>query len=108
MGIVEAICSICAWMLCQVLHVWTWTRRASSIIVYFCLQDFDWNDLQKIPVAHGKTEHAVLDHDTRMELNRIYKICVWTGVGLSFVLLILWPCLALPAGVFSQVGAADS
>mmetsp|Transcript_26647 Transcript_26647/g.68655 ORF Transcript_26647/g.68655 Transcript_26647/m.68655 type:complete len:685 (+) Transcript_26647:445-2499(+) len=70
------------------------------ILSFIFPQDFDWNELQKIPVAHGKTEHEVLDHDTRMELNKIYSICIKTGAGLTFVLLVAWPCLALPAQVF--------
>jgi len=67
------------------------------------IQDFDWNELQKIPVAHGKTEHDVLSHETQIELNKIFKICVTTGITLSIVLLIAWPILALPAQVFGQV-----
>lgn len=70
-------------------------------------QDFDWNELQKIPVAHGKTEHDVLDHETRLELDAIHKICVKAGVALSFVLLVLWPVLTLPAQVFGIVSAVD-
>ena len=56
-------------------------------------------------MAQGKTEHEVLDHDTRIELNKIYSICVKTGIGLSFVLLVAWPVLALPAQVFGLVRA---
>jgi hypothetical protein len=31
-----------------------------------------------------------------------YKIMLWVGWGLTFVLLVAWPLLALPAGVFSK------
>ncbi|KAF5830783.1 hypothetical protein DUNSADRAFT_14066, partial [Dunaliella salina] len=77
----------------------TW-KKVSAVAAVTSSLDFDWNELQKIPVAHGKTEHEVLDHDTRMELNKIYSICIKTGAGLTFVLLVAWPCLALPARVF--------
>lgn len=68
-------------------------------------QNFDWNELQKIPVAHGKSKHDVLDTETKAELDKIYKMAVKVAVTLTFVLLVLWPVLALPARVFTKVCA---
>jgi hypothetical protein len=36
-------------------------------------------------------------------MDRAFKIMLWFGWGLSITLIVLWPVLALPAGVFSKV-----
>ena len=35
-------------------------------------------------------------------MNRAKKIMLWVGWGLSITLVVVWPLLALPAGVFSK------
>lgn len=35
-------------------------------------------------------------------MDKAYKIMLWVGWGLSFVLVVAWPLLALIAGVFSK------
>ena len=39
--------------------------------------------------------------DSPAAMERAKKVILVLGGGLSFVLIILWPCLALPAKVFS-------
>ena len=35
-------------------------------------------------------------------MDKARKIMLWVGWGLSVLLVIVWPLLALPAGVFSK------
>jgi hypothetical protein len=35
-------------------------------------------------------------------MDKAYKIMLYVGWGLSLILVVLWPLLALPAGVFSK------
>lgn len=35
-------------------------------------------------------------------MDKAYKIMLWVGWGLSLLLVVVWPLLALPAGVFSK------
>ena len=37
-----------------------------------------------------------------MSMDKAYKIMLWVGWGMTGILLVLWPLLALPAGVFSK------
>lgn len=40
--------------------------------------------------------------ETAPEMNKAYRVMVWAGWGGSLLLVVIWPLLALPAGVFSK------
>ena len=40
--------------------------------------------------------------DSPAAMEHAYKWILKYGGGLAFILIIAWPCLALPAGVFSK------
>ena len=40
--------------------------------------------------------------DSPAAMEHAFKWIVKYGGGLAFILIIAWPCLALPAGVFSK------
>jgi uncharacterized membrane protein YeaQ/YmgE (transglycosylase-associated protein family) len=67
-------------------------------------QNFDWALLKEIPVIEmdGSTAMPEEGEDSPAALNKAYSVTCWTGGILSLVLIILWPVLTLPAGVFSK------
>lgn len=71
---------------------------------YIYPQDFDWKDLSDMPTVEStKTVKSdlVSDEDHAM-LDSIRLYTYATGAVLTLLLIIIWPILTLPAGIFSQ------
>lgn len=63
-------------------------------------QNYDWALMKEIPMIESD-ENAFIGADDPAGLTRALKWTWMTGGVLTLVLVILWPLLALPAGVFS-------
>eukprot|EP01025_Chloroclados_australasicus_P054480 TRINITY_DN645_c0_g1_i2.p1 TRINITY_DN645_c0_g1~~TRINITY_DN645_c0_g1_i2.p1 ORF type:complete len:669 (-),score=98.15 TRINITY_DN645_c0_g1_i2:461-2467(-) len=66
--------------------------------------DFDWAKLKEIPMIEqdGSADLAEEGEDSAEGLLGALRFTVIYGTILSGVLIIVWPLLALPAGVFSE------
>lgn len=70
-------------------------------------QNFDWNELKTktdgFLVENDKHAHlAKQGEDSAEAMDKAFKYCVIGAIVLSFVLVVLWPALALPAKVFDK------
>jgi hypothetical protein len=66
-------------------------------------QNFDWANLAEIPLVEEDPNAYLSDgNDSPEALTKALKWTWLTGGGLSILLVILWPVLALPAGVFNK------
>lgn len=67
-------------------------------------QNYDWKTTREIPtIEEDASAHAPMTgEDSPEAMDKAYKIMLWVGWGLSITLVVIWPLLALPAGVFSQ------
>ena len=73
-------------------------------------QNFDWKVLRKLTDgnmvdAFETADSALLDDegpDSREAMDKALNWTYATGSALTLILIILWPCLAIPAGHFSQ------
>ncbi|EFJ41619.1 hypothetical protein VOLCADRAFT_68028, partial [Volvox carteri f. nagariensis] len=75
------------------------------ILSYIFPQDFDWAELRNIPVIESDPNsdpNNFEGEDSPEALNRVIRFTWATGGSLTLILLVLWPILALPAGVFSE------
>ncbi|PRW20754.1 urea-proton symporter DUR3-like [Chlorella sorokiniana] len=74
--------------------VWGWLKP----------QNYDWKTTREIPTVEedASAHHAYEGEDSMEAMDRAKKVMMRVGWGLSFTLIILWPLLALPAGVFSK------
>lgn len=63
--------------------------------------DCDWTATRSIALIEDD-ENAELSNETEVELHRALKIIGLCGFGLTFVLIILWPVLTIPAKAFSK------
>jgi len=63
-------------------------------------QNYDWALMKEIPMIESD-ENAFIGQDDPAGMTRALKWTWWTGGILTLVLVIAWPLLALPAGVFS-------
>ena len=67
-------------------------------------QNFDWKATREIPMIDE--DPAELEkftgEDSPEAMDRAAKIMKLAGWGTTLVLIIIWPCLTLPAGVFSK------
>lgn len=75
-----------------------------AVISWIKPQDYDWQTTRELTLVEEdglekKEEEAVEDSSEAM--NKAAKIMKYAGWGFSGVLIILWPLLTLPAGVFS-------
>uniref|UniRef100_A0A383W3Q7 Urea active transporter n=1 Tax=Tetradesmus obliquus TaxID=3088 RepID=A0A383W3Q7_TETOB len=64
-------------------------------------QNYDWALMKEIPTIEDDSNAMMEDTDTAA-LNRAIKWTWLTGGVLTLVLVVAWPLLALPAGVFSK------
>jgi uncharacterized sodium:solute symporter family permease YidK len=64
-------------------------------------QNYDWALMKEIPTVEEESIEILADTDIE-GLNRAVKYTWWTGGGLTLLLIIVWPLLSLPAGVFSK------
>ena len=66
-------------------------------------QDFDWALLKEIPmVDQDPNEDIMAGEDSPEELTKALHAVWWWGGVLTLVLIIIWPCLALPIKVFNK------
>ena len=69
-------------------------------------QDYDWQTTREITLVEEdgleKEDEVVNEEDSPAAMDRASKIMLWAGWGFSGVLIIFWPVLTLPAGVFSK------
>ncbi|MEW5314226.1 MAG: hypothetical protein WDW38_005738 [Sanguina aurantia] len=65
---------------------------------------FDWKEFQDIPMIEQESSAIIAKtgEDSVEMLDSVLAYTYKTGGLLTFVLLVAWPLLALPAGVFSQ------
>lgn len=65
--------------------------------------NYDFLSMKDIKVVDeaGMEMHKITEEESK-KLDGALKIMHIVAWGLTFVLVILWPCLALPAGVFSE------
>lgn len=75
-----------------------------SVISLIKPQNYDWQTTREIPTIEENTgaEHVWEGEDSLEAMDRARKIMLWVGWGLSILLVVVWPLLALPAGVFSK------
>lgn len=71
-------------------------------LTYIRPADFDWAELRNIPTIEKVKDGADLSEDDQEMLNNVLMWTYRTGGVLTLVLIIMWPCLALPAQVFSK------
>jgi len=72
-----------------------------TVLTHIFPDDFDWTNFRTIPSLEVD-DSATLSVDEKGMLDRVFKYTVCTGCGLAFVLLIFWPVLTLPAGIFTE------
>ncbi|KAL4858304.1 Urea-proton symporter DUR3 [Chlorella vulgaris] len=84
------------------------TAICSSLII--CLiggfwkpQNYDWKSTREIPtIDEAGVHHPPSGEDSPEAMDHARKVMLWVGWGLSITLIVVWPLLALPAGVFSK------
>jgi len=66
-------------------------------------QEYDWKTTREIPlVEEDGVPDQIAPADSKEAMDRASKIMVYAGWGFTAVLIVLWPVLTLPAGVFSK------
>ncbi|GAB4814949.1 hypothetical protein N2152v2_001995 [Parachlorella kessleri] len=67
-------------------------------------QEYDWQTTREIPMVEedNSTKLAESGENSAAAMDHAYKVMLWVGWGLSLLLVVIWPLLALPAGVFSK------
>ncbi|GLC42950.1 hypothetical protein PLESTB_000288600 [Pleodorina starrii] len=76
-----------------------------TVLSYIFPQDFDWAELRNIPVIEcdpNSDPNNFEGEDSPEALNRVIRFTWASGGVLTLIFLILWPLLALPAGIFSE------
>lgn len=61
----------------------------------------DWSATKSIPLLDADA-NAELTPEAEAQIDKAMKMITAWGVGLALVLVVAWPLLALPAGVFSK------
>lgn len=74
-----------------------------AVISWIKPQDYDWQTTREIALVEedGLEKEVDAPEDSSEAMNRAAKIMKYAGWGFSAVLIIIWPVLTLPAGVFS-------
>ena len=75
-----------------------------AIISLIKPQDYDWQTTREITLVEEdgvEKDEVVAPEDSDEAMDKAAKIMKWAGWGFTAVLIILWPVLTLPAGVFS-------
>ncbi|KAL4418865.1 hypothetical protein ABPG77_002621 [Micractinium sp. CCAP 211/92] len=85
------------------------TSIMSSLIICGAMslwrpQNYDWKTTREIPtVDEDASSHGPMTGpDSPEAMDRAKKVMLWVGWSLSLLLIVIWPLLALPAGVFSK------
>lgn len=83
-----------------------WSAIVCVIMSYIWPQNYDWNELKAIPMqceeGVGSTKALPEDEDSEEMMDKVIAWTWKTGGALTFILLIGWPVLTLPAKVFSE------
>eukprot|EP00878_Enallax_costatus_P017535 GHUV01018420.1.p1 GENE.GHUV01018420.1~~GHUV01018420.1.p1 ORF type:complete len:502 (+),score=164.21 GHUV01018420.1:1083-2588(+) len=73
------------------------------VVSFIKPQDYDWALMKEIPmVEDDPNAYAADGEDSPASLTRALRWTYLTGGTLTLLLVILWPLLALPAGVFTK------
>lgn len=64
--------------------------------------DADWETTTKMIPLVEEDAHAHLSQDTEEEMKRAMKFILSWGIGLTLLLVVAWPVLTIPAGVFPE------
>lgn len=72
-----------------------------AIISFMKPDDCDWSSTKSIPLIE-EDPNAEVPKETEEELEKAMKMITIWGFGLTLVLVVAWPLLALPARVFSK------
>ncbi|GJD05601.1 Urea-proton symporter DUR3 [Galdieria sulphuraria] len=75
-----------------------------SISAFISPQNFDWREMTQIQVVEKDEEVERMQTDKKLQEN-LRRARVWTyslAFGFTILIIILWPVLAIPAGVFSK------
>jgi len=75
-----------------------------SIAAFISPQHFDWQKFQEIEVVEKDEEVSRMQTDPKLQ-ESLRRARVWTyslAFGFTILIIILWPVLAIPAGVFSK------
>ena len=67
-------------------------------------QGYNWSDLAEIPLVEDDPNAYMTGEDSPEAMTKALKWTWITGGGLTILLIIIWPVLALPAGVFNRCG----
>lgn len=66
-------------------------------------QNYDWQTTREIAtVDEAALEGPVADEDSPEAMDKAFKVMLYVGWGLSLILIVVWPALALIPGVFSK------
>lgn len=77
----------------------------TTVVSYIYPQDFDWNIMKeriRMIEQDGTDKLAEAGKDSEEGLRDALRFTTRWGSALTILLVIVWPCLALPAGVFSK------
>lgn len=72
-----------------------------GIVSFIKPDDCDWSATKAIALV-DEDANAELTPEDEAEIDRAMKMISAWGIGLALVLVVAWPLLALPAGVFSK------
>nr|QPB67291.1 urea active transporter 3.1 [Bangia sp. ESS1] len=72
-----------------------------TLVSFVRPDDCDWSSTQSIPLIEDDP-NAFLPFERAEALERAFKRVAGFGVVLTAIIVVLWPLLALPAGVFSR------
>jgi len=73
-----------------------------TLVSLYDPDDYDWKSTRNIECILEDGEEDVLIKETEKDLAAALKwICYW-GCGFTVVIVIAWPVLSLPAGVFTE------
>ena len=75
-----------------------------TIMSFMKPQNYDWQTTREIALVEedGVDERELGAEDSKEAMDKASKIMAIATWSFTGVLIILWPCLALPAGVFSK------
>ena len=76
-----------------------------SAISFFRPQNYDWKTTREIALVEEDgvpKEEEFTGADSKEAMDKAAKYMMWTCWGLTLILIVAWPLLALPAGVFSK------
>jgi urea-proton symporter len=76
-----------------------------AVISYLKPQNYDWKTTREIALVEEEGTSKDEDfsgEDSKEAMDKAAKYMLWACWGLTLILVVAWPLLALPAGVFSK------